>query len=257
MARLRFASLGSGSRGNATLVQTADGCLLIDAGLPLTELERRCTALGLSLGKLDAVLVTHEHGDHIRGIQALVRRYQVPVWMTRGTWIGGGLQERVQPRLIEPNGDEFAVAGIRVQPLPVPHDAREPCQFRLAFGGVSLALVTDLGHPTPHLLQALQGLDALILEANHDPQMLHSGPYPPALQARVGGAYGHLSNAQAMEILAAIDHARLHSLHMAHISEKNNRPELVAEAVARRFPELATRTRYLEQDRVSGWQEIG
>jgi phosphoribosyl 1,2-cyclic phosphodiesterase len=250
---LRFASLGSGSRGNATLVQTADATVLIDCGYPAREFERRCVQLGVDPCGIDALVVTHEHGDHVRGVGAVSRRFGIPVWMTHGTCRAFGDDKLAGLSLLDGSGDAFALDGLEIECFPVPHDASEPVQFRFRKGGVSLGVLTDTGSLTAHILRRLDGVDALLLEANHDPAMLASGPYPPSLQARVGGPFGHLSNGQAAGVVGGIDHPRLRHLVVGHISEKNNRPVLVREALHRAVPGLDARLQLLAQDAVSDW----
>lgn len=228
---MRFASLGSGSRGNATLVQHGDTCVLVDCGFTLRETEIRLARLGIDGNALDAVLVTHEHGDHIRGVGPLARKFGVPVYLTHGTY----RQSRIgQVRdLIKINShDSFAVKGLQVQPVPVPHDASEPCQFIFSNGAKKLGVLTDLGSITPFVQQSYCGLDALLLECNHDAEMLEKGPYPYSLKRRIGGDYGHLSNFQAAGLLREIGVGQLQHLVISHISEQNNRAELAATAVA-------------------------
>jgi phosphoribosyl 1,2-cyclic phosphodiesterase len=250
---LRFASLGSGSRGNATLVQSGDATVLIDCGYPAREFERRCVQLGVDPRSIDALVVTHEHGDHVRGVGAVSRRFGIPVWMTHGTSRAVRDDKLARLTLLDGSGDAFSLRGLEIACFTVPHDASEPVQFRFRAGGTSLAVLTDTGSITAHILHCLDGVDALLLEANHDPAMLASGPYPPSLQARVGGAFGHLSNGQAAEVLGGIDHPRLRHLVVGHISEKNNRPELVREALDATAPGLDGRLQLLAQDAVSDW----
>ncbi len=249
----RFASLGSGSRGNATLVQGGSTTILIDCGFPLKEIRRRCEALGVDPAQIDAVFVTHEHGDHTRGLGPTARRLRCPVWMSHGTWHASDYGEIPELHLVNSHDRPVRVGELTIQPVPVPHDAREPAQFIVRWRDLSLGLLTDLGSHTPHLLTAYRQLDALLLECNHDTVMLAEGPYPPALQARVGGAWGHLNNGQAAEILSAIDHGRLKHLVAGHLSEKNNAPELALDALCRAVPGIAPRLTLLAQDQVSAW----
>jgi phosphoribosyl 1,2-cyclic phosphodiesterase len=228
---MRFASLGSGSKGNATLVEAGTTRLLVDCGFSCAETEKRLARLSLQPSDLAAILVTHEHSDHISGVASLSRRYRLPVWMTAGTEAahkGGELREY---RCINSHR-EFCIGDLQVHPFPVPHDAREPCQFVFSDGRRRLGLLTDAGSITTHMLRALDQLDALILECNHDPSMLAAGPYPPSLKQRVGGPFGHLSNQQAADIVKNISKARLQHLVAAHISEKNNQPELALTCLA-------------------------
>lgn len=225
---MRFASLGSGSRGNAMLVETGSTCVMVDCGFSITETEKRLARRGRSPEELSAILVTHEHSDHIRGVLPFARRHGIPVWMTHGT--AAALPEGELPPLHSIAGyTDFYVGDIHVQPYPVPHDAREPCQFLFHSGGHRLGLLTDCGSLTPHIIATLQGCDALVLEFNHDPEMLARGSYPPALKRRVGGDYGHLNNHQARRLLEQIELGPLQHLVAAHLSEKNNAPERVRE----------------------------
>lgn len=228
---LRFASLGSGSRGNSTLVEWGQGMLLIDCGFSLKEAELRLQRLGRSAGQLTAILVTHEHSDHIKGVAALSRRYNLPVYMTPGTYQGRDLGELPGLNLIHAY-TPFTLNGLRVIPVAVPHDAREPAQFVLEYAGLRLGILTDLGSITPHVEASYQACDAMVLEANHDPFMLAAGQYPPSLKRRVGGHWGHLSNQQAAGFLQRLDTGRLQHLVVAHISQKNNSLDLAMAALA-------------------------
>ena len=252
----RFASLGSGSRGNATLVQTAGTTLLIDNGFAVKELVRRAELLGVDPAGVDAVLVTHEHGDHMRGVGAFSRRFDTQVWMSHGTWRAADFGRVPQLQLFNSHDGPIRIGDIQVTPVAVPHDAREPTQFICRHAGLSLGLLTDLGCHTPHLLQCYAELDALLLECNHDPVMLREGPYPPRLQARVGGDFGHLNNQQAAQILSLINHQRLRHLVAAHLSEKNNAPQLAAQALCAVHPDIEQRLTLLQQDQVSRWFDL-
>ncbi len=228
---MRFASLGSGSRGNATVIEAGASRVLVDCGFSVAETERRLARLGLVPADLHAVLVTHEHNDHISGVGPLARRHALPVWMTAGTarvWRGGEIPSLHLFTCHEP----FAIGGLRVSPYPVPHDAREPSQFVFDDGNRRLGVLTDTGCSTPHIEESLSGADALLLECNHDAAMLAAGPYPPSLKQRVGGRLGHLSNDQSAALLARLDASRLKHLVAAHLSDKNNRPELARAALA-------------------------
>ncbi|HEY0721394.1 MAG TPA: MBL fold metallo-hydrolase [Gammaproteobacteria bacterium] len=227
---MRFALLGSGSRGNALLVEQGATTLMVDCGFTLRESERRLARLNKAPEAISAILVTHEHSDHIGGVALLARRYGIPVWMTPGTAAnhdGGGYPALNLFNCHEP----FAVGDIEITPFPVPHDAREPSQFVFGNGDRRLGLLTDVGRTTPHIEANLSGCHALVLETNHDPQMLANGPYPPMLQRRVGGDLGHLSNPQAAELLQRLDLAQLRALVGAHLSEKNNTPQLARQAL--------------------------
>ncbi len=233
---LRFRSLGSGSTGNATLVEARSGTrvsrLLIDCGFGLRQLDARLARHGLAASQIDAVFVTHEHGDHIGSAHALSRRERIPVWMSEGTWLATGAPDYEGRLQLACDGTAFEVGELQVQPFTVPHDAREPLQLRCTDGARHLGVLTDLGHATPHVLQRLTGLDALLLEFNHDSRMLADSRYPPFLKHRVGGNYGHLSNAAAAAIAQALRHDGLRHVVAAHLSQQNNKPELVRAAMA-------------------------
>ncbi len=224
-AVFRFASLGSGSRGNSTLLEWEQGTLLVDCGFSVKEAQQRLERFEKAPEDLTAILVTHEHSDHIKGVAALARRYDLPVYMTPGTYHSRDLGELPDLRLIEAYAP-FEVQGLRVNPVAVPHDAREPSQYVFEYSGLRLGILTDLGSITPHVEASYQDLDAMILEANHDPVMLASGSYPPSLKQRVGGQWGHLSNQQAAGFLQRLNCERLQHLVVAHISQQNNSLEL-------------------------------
>ena len=208
---MKIASLGSGSKGNATLLEAGGVRLLIDCGFSLRELQHRARGLRFDLATLDAVLVTHEHSDHAAGVAALARHYDLPVYLTYGTAASGRLAGCPQLRCF--NADtRFALGGVTVDAIAVPHDAREPVQFRFRAGALCVGVLTDLGSITPHVRAAFAACDLLLLEFNHDRELLRSGPYPPALKRRVGGDWGHLSNGQALALLRGIDHGRLQRL---------------------------------------------
>lgn len=253
---MRFASLGSGSRGNATLIESGTTRLLLDCGFAAREAERRLGLLGVTADSLDAILVTHEHQDHIKGVGPLARRHDLPVWISHGTYRQGRCGDLPEPRLIHSHQASFQIGSIKVQPYPVPHDAREPVQFTFSSDETRLGVLTDSGSITPHIQQVLSGCHALLLEFNHDSQMLADGPYPPALQRRVGGRLGHLNNAQAVSLLAELAHDDLRHLVVAHVSEQNNHPQRVRECILARLPQLAPRLTLTCQSEVSPWFEV-
>lgn len=218
---MRFCSIGSGSRGNGTLIEHDDTCVLIDCGFSLADTEARLTRQGRSPEQLSAILVTHEHGDHIRGVGVLSRRYNIPVYMTAGTWRGYRRDDIGTLHCISAH-EPFRIGALDVRPVAVPHDTVEPCQFLFSSGKACVGVLTDLGSVTSHVQAAYAGCDALILEFNHDEQMLDEGPYPPSVKRRVASDWGHLSNRQAAGFLAGLPVERLQHLVVAHISEKNN-----------------------------------
>lgn len=220
---MRFASLGSGSEGNALLVEAAGTRLLMDCGFGLNDSIARLARLGLSPEQLDGILVTHEHGDHSGGVARLARKFGLSVWLTHGTL--RALSEKLSgvARICEIDPHQpFAIGDIEITPYPVPHDAAEPVQFVFGDGARRLGVLTDAGSSTPHIEAVLGGCDALVLECNHDSDMLMNGDYPWSLKQRIGGRFGHLNNRDAAAILARLDRSRLQHLVAAHLSRSNN-----------------------------------
>ncbi|MEA5444473.1 MBL fold metallo-hydrolase [Gammaproteobacteria bacterium AB-CW1] len=255
MSTFRFAFLGSGSRGNALLVEAAGRRVLVDCGFSARETARRMAGLNLEPGQLDAILVTHEHADHASGVVRLARRHGLPVFTTHGTRAAVGDGDDLDWRLISSHED-FFLGKLAVTPVAVPHDAREPVQFILGDGQHRLGLLTDLGHVTPHVVRCYSGCQALVLEANHDRAMLASGPYPPALKRRVGGDFGHLNNEQSAAFLDASDMQSLERLIAAHISEKNNDADLARDTLADGIGWSSSRVEVAVQDSASDWYEL-
>ncbi|MBP9524410.1 MAG: MBL fold metallo-hydrolase [Ottowia sp.] len=233
---LRFRSLASGSSGNATLIEGSDGLhrtrVLVDCGLGLRQLIARLAVEGIGPADLDGIFITHEHGDHIGCAPMLVARYGVPLWTSAGTAQYAAFAGLESALNLVRDGQVFAIGGLQLHPFTVPHDAREPLQLRCTDGDRVLGLMTDIGHVTGHALAALAGCHALVLESNHDVELLAQSRYPDFLKRRVGGQHGHLSNVQAAAALGALHHDRLNTVVAAHLSERNNRPELVTRAFA-------------------------
>lgn len=233
---LRFRSLGSGSTGNAALVEATSAGrttrLMVDCGFGVRQLDARLASAGLLVTDLDAIFITHEHGDHIGCVHTVSVRHRIPVWMSEGTWLATGARDFDGQLHFARDGTSIDLGGLQIEPFTVPHDAREPLQLTCGDGARRLGILTDLGHATPHVLAQLMGLDALLLESNHDSELLANSAYPAFLKHRVGGQYGHLSNAAAAEIAGAVQHGGLRHVVAAHLSEQNNRPELVQLALA-------------------------
>lgn len=226
---MRFAMLGSGSRGNATLVQSGETTVLVDCGFMLRECERRLELFGVKPWDLSAIVVTHEHFDHIGGVARLARKHKLPVFMTKGTHEGWKHAPVPRTTIFDP-ADPFTVGALQIEPVPVPHDAREPCHYVLGNGSFRVGVLSDAGAATDGMREALSGCDALLLEFNHDVEMLINGPYKPPLKQRIASAVGHLSNVQSAALLASLDNSRLKHLVLTHLSEKNNTPELALAA---------------------------
>ncbi|MFT5504090.1 MAG: phosphoribosyl 1,2-cyclic phosphodiesterase [Gammaproteobacteria bacterium] len=228
---MQIASLGSGSKGNGTLLRCSDTLLLIDCGFSVKQCMLRLERLQIEPDQLDAILVTHEHSDHCSGVRKLAQRFSIPVWATMGT-LKKGLENDCQVSIL--HGDNsIQIGSFLIQPVTVPHDAGEPVQFIFQeASGKRFGILTDTGHITRHIVSAYRDLDGLLLEFNYDDEMLESGPYPFTLKQRVSGDLGHLSNQQSMGLLREINLLRLNHLIAAHLSEKNNSVDIVTNAIS-------------------------
>ncbi|WP_250513462.1 MBL fold metallo-hydrolase [Caballeronia sp. INDeC2] len=233
---MRFASLGSGSEGNALLVEASSGAtttrVLLDCGFSGKEIERRLARLNCRAEDLDAIVITHEHTDHIGSALTLARRWSIPLHMSWGTARAIGADEANVELNVLWGDESVAIGDLNVMPYTVPHDAREPLQYVFSDGACRLGVLTDVGVSTPHITNVLSGCDALVLESNHDVEMLAASRYPPSLKARIGGTHGHLNNEAAAAILASLDRSRLRHLVAAHLSQQNNLPHLAQAALA-------------------------
>jgi phosphoribosyl 1,2-cyclic phosphodiesterase len=258
---IRFCSLGSGSSGNATVVEATSGItttrLLVDAGFSLRELELRLARAGLAASDLDAVFVTHEHNDHVGCALTLAERYDLAIWMSRGTWRAIGAPETTARLRFARDSETVAVGDLELHPFTVAHDAAEPLQLRCSDGNGLLGVLTDLGSITAHMLANIGGCDALILECNHDVAMLAGSRYPDSLKARIGGRFGHLSNATATELLGKGIGSRLCHLVAAHLSRENNRPELARNALAAQWGSRPQDIVVADPLQGFGWLQIG
>lgn len=251
---MRFASLGSGSRGNALVVESGASRVLVDCGFGPRQLAARLGRLGLSPAQLDAVLVTHEHSDHWSGVAATARRHGIDVYLTHGTLAAtaaAGLTVTVFD-----SQTAFAIGDLEVRPFPVAHDAREPAQFVFADGRCQLGVLTDAGCITAHMVDMLSGCAALLLECNHDKDMLAAGRYPAYLKQRIAGRFGHLDNDSASALLAQLDRSRLQHVVAAHLSQENNTPALARAALAKALGCGAEWVTVADQDDGFGWREI-
>jgi len=230
---VRFASLGSGSEGNGLVVDSGGTRILIDCGFGVRDTKKRLARVGLSPSSLDAILVTHEHADHIGGVAAFAGKYGIPVWATFGTLAVVSERFEGMERVYGFDSHErFAIGALEIQPVTVPHDAREPVQYVIGDGARRLGVLTDIGMSTAHVEACLSGCDALVLECNHDLGMLANGDYPPSLKQRIASRFGHLHNEAAAGLLARIDTSRLVHIIAAHLSRENNTPALASVALA-------------------------
>jgi phosphoribosyl 1,2-cyclic phosphodiesterase len=254
---MRFASLGSGSEGNGLLVESGTTRILVDCGFRLSDTVKRLGRLGLSPSDLSAVLVTHEHDDHAGGVARFARRHDLPVYLTYGTLVAIGMRRSMMPRVsLIDSHSPFIIGDLEVHPYPVPHDAREPCQFVFSDGERRLGLLTDTGDSTPHIERMLTGIDALVLECNHDLELLMNGPYPPTLKQRISSRYGHLDNATAARLLSGIDCSRLQHFVAAHLSAQNNTPELARCAISAALNCAATWIDIATQRDGLSWRQV-
>jgi phosphoribosyl 1,2-cyclic phosphodiesterase len=229
---MRFASLGSGSKGNCSIVEFDGTTILIDCGFGARAACDRLELLGKSPSEISAILVTHEHSDHWNGVEALSSKYNIPVYLSAGTFRARNMSAVSDSYIIIDSHNDFTVGSLSITPVPVPHDAFEPLQFVVFSRHHRLGFLTDLGHYTSHVVSLYNGCDALLLETNYDDDMLACGPYPQFLKERVSGPFGHLSNHQASDLLRKLDLSRMQFLLAGHVSGKNNHTERVLEALS-------------------------
>ena len=230
---MRFASLGSGSEGNGLLVEADGTRVLVDCGFGIRDTVARLSRIGVSPDTISAIIVTHEHSDHIGGVAPFAMRFGTPVWLTFGTLSIVSEQFAGLPCVRGfDSHDRFAIDAIEVCPFPVPHDAREPVQFVCSDGCWRLGVLTDIGVSTPYVEATLSGCDALVLECNHALDLLANGDYPFSLKQRIASKFGHLDNGAAAGLLARLDNSRLKHLIAAHLSQNNNLPALARAALA-------------------------
>ncbi len=253
---MRFASLGSGSEGNALVVQAGATTVMVDCGFGIAETIRRCQRLGLNPESISAIVITHEHGDHVGGAPRFARRFGIPVWLTFGTlaatesrWDGCTLRGF-------DSHDAFVVSDIEVQPFPVPHDAREPAQMALTDGVRKLGVLTDVGETTLFIEQSLAECDALFLEANHCEDLLAHSAYPLSLKKRIAGRFGHLSNRASADLLSRLANPKLQRVVAAHLSRQNNRADLARAAFAQALGAADEEVLVASQDEGLEWVTI-
>ncbi|MDY7578057.1 MBL fold metallo-hydrolase [Herbaspirillum sp. RTI4] len=254
---MKFASLGSGSEGNALLISTTSGMtattVMLDCGFGIRETERRLLRLGKTPADITGIVLTHEHSDHVGGAFKFARRHKIPVWLSYGTYQAVGEASKGVELHFCRDGDQLAIGGLEFFPYTVPHDAREPLQYAASDGVLKLGVLTDAGQATAHLIAALGACDALVLECNHDRKMLEDSVYPASLKRRIGGAYGHLSNDSSEAILRALDRSRLKMVIGAHLSQQNNTPELAGQALSRALQSTTVEVRIACQEQGFDW----
>jgi phosphoribosyl 1,2-cyclic phosphodiesterase len=235
---LTYCVLGSGSSGNCLWVRGAGTQILVDCGISARQIRHRLEMVGGNLADIQAVVCTHGHGDHVAGASVLARHSELDIWTTPGTrrFLPSGVPTEKLHEL--PVGGKLTLGRLELRTVPTPHDSPQSIAFVISDGEASLGVVTDLGIATQAIAEAISGVEGLVLEMNHDEQMLADGPYPPRLKRRIRGNYGHLSNNQGAELLARTLHPGLQHVTLAHISEHNNTPDL-ARAVAEQVLEKA------------------
>lgn len=251
---IRFASLGSGSKGNALLVESGRTRVLVDCGFGPREIVTRLARLGVAPESVDAVLVTHEHADHVGGVARCVARFGWTAYASHGTAVAAGKLADIAVQRFDSHAT-FIVGDLEIHPYPVPHDAREPTQFVFSDGAARLGVLTDAGIITPHIVAMLRECTALVLECNHDPEMLQNGRYPPPLKRRIAGEFGHLDNSAAAGLLGEIGAGKLGHVIAAHLSEENNTPELARTALAAALGCTADWIGIASQTEGFGWRE--
>ncbi|MFT3850690.1 MAG: MBL fold metallo-hydrolase [Propionivibrio sp.] len=254
---MRFASLGSGSRGNSLVVEAGASRVLLDCGFSAKSTLERLGRLGLAGEDISAILVTHEHGDHVSGVFRFASRFRIPVYLTHGTQAATTRIADPMPqcRRVDPSS-AFSVEAIEILPFAVPHDAREPVQYVFGDGKHRLGVLTDSGSITAHIVNMLRRCDALVLECNHDAELLAASDYPAMLKRRILGNLGHLENRQAAALLAEIETRRLQHVIAAHLSERNNRPDLARTALAAALNCTPEWIGVATQEDGFGWREV-
>lgn len=254
MNKLAVTSLGSGSKGNATLIHFADTLLLVDNGFSCKEIESRMQLREIQPDKVTHLLVTHEHNDHFKGVAAFANKYDIPVFMSYGTSLHKNSSRIKNLNILNCHG-EFQCDDIIVSPIVVPHDAREACQFTFYAGQKKLGLLTDLGSITPLIIKEYDDCHILLLEFNYEHERLLRGDYPAVLKARISGDFGHLSNQQAAEFLKKLSKKALEFLVVMHISGENNSAQLVLETIKQLKLDSSINLLIAEQNQGFGWIE--
>jgi phosphoribosyl 1,2-cyclic phosphodiesterase len=252
---VRFASLGSGSKGNATVIESGETRILIDCGFNRKHTRLRLQELSLDLADLDAVLVSHEHSDHAKGVVLVCESIDKPFYATYGTARSAGWIDHPLWCCINSH-DVFQINDLSIRTVVVPHDSQEPVQFVVSNKRWQVGVLSDLGSLTPYVIDAYQNCHGLLLEANHDLQLLQQGPYPPALKRRVAGDYGHLNNQQAGELLSCLIWPGMQHILASHISDKNNQLELVQKEFARVLGIDWQQVDAAIQGESTGWREF-
>lgn len=224
--------LASGSTGNVTLFKFGNTRLLVDVGISTRRIENKLAFLGIKSEDLDGVLITHEHSDHIKGLDVFIRRYHLPVFAREATWEAIPCRDKLPDECCVIIDKEFCIGDVEIEAFSIPHDAADPVGFSFHYRQKKWVLATDMGMITDHILKALMGAELAVLESNHDREMLKNGPYPHFLKQRIMGRYGHLSNLDAASILERIAPQKQMQVFLAHLSQQNNSPTLAYNTVS-------------------------
>tara|TARA_B110000438_G_C15790038_1_gene640250 strand:+ start:670 stop:1449 length:780 start_codon:yes stop_codon:yes gene_type:complete len=253
---MRFCVVGSGSKGNCLLVQESDTSILIDCGFSLKKLVRLLEPRDFDLDGLDAIFITHEHNDHVGGVRSVAKGLNIPVYGTAGSIRASKQALQGLAEVLElPSSNSVFIGDLEIEPVTVPHDARQPCQYIINGSNQRLGMLTDIGHITPFVLEHYKNLDGFVLEFNHDTSLIKKSAYPPALQERIAGAYGHLSNSQSENFLKKLDLSQLQFLVAAHLSQQNNSQEHVRQCLDRVLSSEVVR--YIaSQEEASPWFDL-
>ena len=245
---LSLCVLASGSRGNSIYITDGSTSILVDAGLSGIEIERRLSSRGLSPENLDAIVVSHEHDDHIRGVGVLSRRFKLPVFINRETYKSASLKLGPIENMYDFDcGSSFHINTLTIHPFSISHDAEDPSGFTVNKNGAKIGIATDLGIVTSMVKEHLKGCSLLVLEANHDPVMLAEGPYPWPVKQRVKSRVGHLSNEESKNLLSEVKHNGLLHVVLAHLSEQNNTPQKAIAEVGTAINNCSTTLSVAEQ----------
>lgn len=223
--------LASGSTGNAIYFDFGGAKILVDAGISTRRIERGLAEIGVKAGDLDGILITHEHIDHIKGIDVITRKYELPVYARPATWTRISCRDKLPGKCIKYIEGVFSLGGVDIEPFNTSHDAVDPLGFCFHYQRQKWVLATDLGVVTPEVAKALSRADGAVLEANHDPEMLSNGPYPQVLKQRIRSRHGHLSNYDTARVLAGIPRLETMQVFLAHLSQQNNHPRLAMQTV--------------------------
>jgi phosphoribosyl 1,2-cyclic phosphodiesterase len=254
---LKFASLGSGSQGNGLVIVSEETHVLVDCGFSKKEAELRLERLDIDPNLIEAVLVTHEHGDHVGGVAGFSKKYSIPVYCTQGTLQASpSLEADLEVKVIKGYAS-FKIKDLTVNPYPVPHDAREPSQFTIVCGQDKLGILTDCGSVTAHMIEQLKDCSALFVEFNHDQDMLNRSQYPQTLKHRITGGFGHINNVEAIELLERVSGPNLEYVVAAHLSRENNDPDLVRGLIAQSLGWDEERVDIATQELGVGWRTLG